>query len=177
VCKGEGVGDWCVADEVSFSALDRRRHAAGSGEGRCVVFRCRGPFKTPGGRDVPPSRRYMDLLLSGAESAGLDPDYIAELRARPVAPAPLWLLRQIYQHRSVAHSWIARQAAARPRCRATRLLVSCEGACDALARALGCRFEGSALANLAYLAILPQAALGLLVRTLRSKFLTTLAGR
>lgn len=35
-----------------------------------------------------PSRRYLTLLVAGAEAAGLDPDYVAGLRAQPVMPVP-----------------------------------------------------------------------------------------
>lgn len=35
-----------------------------------------------------PSRRYLNLLISGAEAAGLDPAYVAGLRAQPVMPLP-----------------------------------------------------------------------------------------
>ena len=34
-----------------------------------------------------PTRRYLNILLAGATAAGLDPDYVARLRAHPLAPA------------------------------------------------------------------------------------------
>ncbi|MEY4753408.1 MAG: hypothetical protein RJA44_1083 [Pseudomonadota bacterium] len=33
-----------------------------------------------------PTRRYLNILLAGAEAAGLTPDYIEQLRRRPVMP-------------------------------------------------------------------------------------------
>lgn len=34
-----------------------------------------------------PTRRYLNIILAGAEAAGLDASYIARLRAQPLAPA------------------------------------------------------------------------------------------
>lgn len=40
-------------------------------------------------RERPPSRRYLNLLIAGAEEHGLPADYVAMLRDAPVAYVPL----------------------------------------------------------------------------------------
>ncbi len=74
--RSEGGSDFYGRVEVEVETYDERRITA-------RAFKAAPALET---RETPPSRRYLDLLQTGARESGLDPQYCEQLDALPHAP-------------------------------------------------------------------------------------------
>lgn len=116
---GEGGGTWYDVTKVAATYYDADVAADGSrpalalalGTGATAdttIFTACTTHLTPGGRSIPPSKRYHAMLVSGAKLSGLDPAYVAELAAQPAAD-PAWPLPALFTRRLAFRNIVVRQ--------------------------------------------------------------------
>ena len=129
-----------------------------AGDVRAVVFHC--PPSHPrvaagGGRDLPPSERYHDLVVGGASASGLDAPYVVAL-ATVASHRPSQLGRFLYDKKQKMRQFLSRHSGGSGLVGPVfRLLYGFEAAYSDALRTLGVATFGTPWQPLAVLMLVP----------------------